>query len=261
MDNQRTVLLTGASGDVGSGFRDEYCARYRGAYRLRLGVREPGFRDDRFDDIARLEIEDLASCEKACAGADTVVHLAAEPDPDADFCAELVGPNVIGAWNMFEAARRARCRRVVYASSVQAIMGNPVDYQAHASEPPRPATMYGATKAFGEALCSVFSYSHSLSCIAVRIGAYVGDDDRDKVDKSANPQLLDIVVSQRDLAQLLHLCITAPDDVRYAVVNGLSDNRFKRMDLESTRALLGYAPEDDAFEWSDRVKFGPEARV
>lgn len=256
------VLLTGASGRIGSGFRDEYLRRYRASYDLRLGVHSPGFEDSRFKEIVRLDVENRASLSAALDGVDVVVHLAANPDWETeDFKNELLGPNIVGAYNLFEAARVAGCRRIVYASSVHAIMGYPVDFQVHEHDPARPDTLYGVTKVFGEALCSSFAYVHGMSCIAVRIGAYVPDEEKVKVVKSDNPQLLDIVISQRDMAQLLHRCVVAPDDVRYAIVAGLSDNRFKRMSIERAKSLLGYQPQDDAFEWSREVELGPEVKV
>lgn len=256
------VLLTGAGGTIGSGFRHEYLSRYRDAYSLRLGVHSSDFSDDRFDDIVRMDVEDEASLRLAVADVDVVVHLAANPDWETgDFDGELLGPNIVGAYNMFEAARLAGCRRVVYASSVHAIMGYPVDLQIHEHDPSRPDTLYGVTKVFGEALCSSYAYVHDMSCIAIRIGAYVPDEEKQTVVASDNPQLLDIVISQRDMAQLLHRCIVAPDDVRYAVIAGLSDNRFKRMSIERARELLGYAPQDDAFEWSLEVELGREEKV
>lgn len=256
------VLLTGAGGSIGKGYRDAYLRSYREHYRLRLGVHNPReLDDDRFDDISTLAIEDMRSVARACREVDVVVHLAASPDWQGEFRSELHDPNIVGAYNVFEAARKAGVRRIVYASSVHAIMGYPVDYQAHSDDPPRADTMYGVTKVFGEALCSSYAYEHGMSCIAIRIGAYVADADRQKVVESDNPQLLDIVISERDMTQLIHRCIVAPDDVRYAIVHGLSDNRFKRMDLESTRALLGYTPQDDAFAWSEKVDFGGEEKV
>lgn len=256
------VMLTGAAGTIGAGFRDEYIERYRDAYDLRLGVHSADFRDPRFDDIVRLEIEDCASLTRALQGVDVVVHLAANPDWDTeDFTDELLGPNIVGSYNVFEAARLAAVRRIVYASSVHAIMGYPLDLQAHEDGAPRADTLYGATKVFGEALCSSYAFLYGMSCIAIRIGAYVPDDERQKVIESDNPQLLDIVISQRDMAQLLHRAITVPEDVRFAVVSGLSDNRFKRMSIERARALLGYAPEDDAFAWTEKVRFGVETKV
>ena len=257
---QRRVLLTGAAGIIGRGFREEYLRRYTGEYALRVSGRRP-IGDTRFSDDVPADITNMSEMERACDGVDAVVHLAASPDWRGDFCDELFQPNIIGAYTVFEAARRAGCSRMVYASSVHAIMGYPVDVQAHAGDPPRPDTMYGVTKVFGEALCSSFAYEHDMSCIAIRIGAYVPDEEREKVVRSANPQLLDIMVSQRDMAQLIHRCITAADDVGYAVVNGLSDNRYKRMDIEGARSLLGYAPEDDAFKWSIEVGLGPEVKV
>lgn len=257
---RRTVLLTGAGGNVGRGFRDEYLARYRDAYDLRIGVRRPEHRDARFAENVVIELADVATLEAACRGVDTVIHLAANANWQARW-EDLVGPNIIGTYNMFEAARKSGVRRIVYASSVHAIMGHPLDYQTHHDGGPRPDTFYGATKVFAEGLCSTFAYMHHLSCIAVRIGAYVGAGEGDRVRESANPQLLDIVVSQRDLAQLLHRCVMAPDDVRYAIVNGLSDNRYKRMDIEHARQLLGYQPQDDAFKWSELVRLGAEAKV
>lgn len=259
MRPERLVLLTGAAGNIGRGFRDEYWRRYRDCYRLRLGVRQADFRDDRVDDVAVFSIEDAEGTLAAMRGVDTVVHLAGNADWQASFDA-LVGPNLIGVSRVFEAAHLAGVRRVIFASSVHAIMGYPVDHQAHAHDPPRPDTLYGACKVYGEALCAVYAHMHGMSCLAIRIGAYVPAEAGDRVACTDNPQALDIAISQRDMAQLIHRCILAPDDVRYMVLNGLSDNRFKRMDLEDARAL-GYRPEDDAFRWSEKVRFGPEKKV
>lgn len=257
------VLLTGATGRIGSGFRADYTARYASEYELRLGVHDVSKLEsgDRSPDVVELDITDYASVERACRGIDTIVHLAASPNWLGDFCDELHTPNIIGAYHVFQAAKEAGCRRVVYASSVHAIMGYPVDYQAHTDDPPRPDTMYGVTKVFGEGLCSSFAYESDLSCIAIRIGAYVGDDEPERITDTANPQMLDITITQRDMSQLIHRCIMAPGDLKFAIVHGLSDNRFKRMDLESTRALVGYQPQDDAFSMSKLVQLGPEEKV
>jgi uronate dehydrogenase len=256
-----TVLLTGAGGDIGKAFTEAWLRNHRDDYHLRPAYRRESSIDSRLDHAVVVDIEDRDAVLRACRDVHTVVHLAANADWQADFCDALAGPNIMGAFNVFDAAREAGVRRLVYASSVHAIMGYPVDFQAHANDPARPDTMYGVTKVFGEALCSSFAYEHGMSCIAVRIGAFVSDGDHAKVRDSDNPQLLDIVVSERDLTQLLHRCIVAPDDVDYAVVHALSDNRFKRMDIESTKRLLDYAPQDDAFAWSREVELGEEAKV
>jgi nucleoside-diphosphate-sugar epimerase len=257
----RKVLMTGAAGRIGTGFREEYLRHYQDAYELVLGIHHTDPHDERFATPTIVDVGEIEELRKAFTGIDTVVHLAANADWQADFCAGLLGPNVVGTYHVFEAARLAGCRRIVYASSVHAIMGYPVDYQAHAEDPPRPDTLYGTTKVFGEALCSSYAYCHGLSCIAIRIGAYISEADWPKLRQSNNPQQLDIAVSQRDLSQLIHLCIQAPESVHYGIVNGLSNNRFKRMDLESTKQLLGYEPQDDAFHTSMAVHLGQERKV
>lgn len=240
------VVLTGAEGRIGSGFRDEYVDHYHEAYRLRLAVRDAGFRDDRFPDVHRFDLADPESVSAVVAGAHTILHLAA----NASFAAnleELLEPNLIGLVNLFGAARRAGCRRIVFASSVHAVMGWPAGHQVQAAEGPRPECLYGASKVFGEALCSVFSSRYGISCIAVRIGAYV---ERGRLSQMIErfPESVDIAVTQRDLADLLHRCVVAPASVDYAIVHGLSGNRFNRLDMTETERLLGYRPTDDAFE-------------
>lgn len=54
-------------------------------------------------------------------------------------------------------------------------------------------------------------------------------------------------LSRRDMVQMLTRCIEV-EAVQFAVVHGISNNRFKRLDLSDTRALLDYRPRDDAFE-------------
>ncbi len=101
--------------------------------------------------------------------------------------------------------------------------------------------MYGVSKCFGEAVAACFAAS-DLSSIAIRIGAY----DAPWIHEHPTAEAMSMYVSARDMNQLLTRCVDA-EDIPFAIVHGLSNNRFKRMDLSSTRDLLGYAPEDDAF--------------
>jgi uronate dehydrogenase len=239
------VVVTGAEGRIGSAFRDAYQSKWRGAYRLRLAVRDTSFSDPRFDDVRRFELNELTSVEHAIEGARAILHLAANAHDDAVF-GELLEPNLVGVQNVFEAARRAGVARVVFASSIHVVLGRPGDYQTHVAEPPRPDCLYGATKTFGEALCSVYSDDEHLSAIAVRIGAFVPDSELARW-ASDQPEYLSMAVTGRDLCELLHRCLVAPSDLRFGVVHGLSNNRYKWLEMESTRALVGFTPRDDAF--------------
>ena len=106
----------------------------------------------------------------------------------------------------------------------------------------RPVNMYGASKCFGEATASAFAAQEGLSAIAVRIGAY----EAPWLAADLSPLNLSAFVSARDLNQLLVRCIETPS-IHFAIVHAISDNRIKRVDIEETRRVLGYQPEDDGF--------------
>lgn len=245
---RRKVLITGASGRIGSCF-----ARLEGSrYDLTLMIR-PGSRPDRalakLGRVVECELADLAGLQAACRGIDTVLHLAGNPHPDATW-EELLEPNVLGIYNVLAAAKSAGCRRVVFASSIHAISGYPPDVQARTSEAVNPGDLYGATKCFGEALGRYFSGQEGLSFIAVRIGAF---QSLAEARAAESVPLMDSFVSERDLCQLLAKCI---DDERlqFAIFHGVSDNRFKRMDISDARELLSYAPQDDMTAENPRLK-------
>ena len=116
---KRHVLITGGAGRVASILRQHWGTRYR----LRLADVRPVVDLDRHEEYVELDITDLGSFTVACEGIDTILHLAADPSPQADFYQSLLSLNIIGGYNGFEAARRAGCRRLVFASSINALLG------------------------------------------------------------------------------------------------------------------------------------------
>ena len=192
-------------------------------------------------DVILLDVADADACAKACAGVDTVIHLAADPSPEADWESSLLANNIQGVVNVFRAASEAGCQRVIFASSVHAVGGYPPETPIADNAPPRPTNLYGASKAFGEAVAATYAAS-GLSGIAIRIGAY----DAPWFYAEGDARAASAYVSVRDMNQLLMRCIETPG-IDYAVVAGISDNRHKRFDLVLTRELLGYAPRDDGF--------------
>jgi nucleoside-diphosphate-sugar epimerase len=238
----RNVLLTGAGGRIGTAFRAFVGDRYD----LRLVDRDASKVVDAGDyPVIEAELSDLAACQEVCAGIDTVVHLAADANAHADFYESLLDNNVKACYNIFRAAKDQGCKRVIWASSIQVIEGYPLDVQAHPESPIKPMNMYAAAKAFGEAMCHYFAYAEGLSCIAVRVGAYEHEG------QIPNGRMLSAFVSKRDLSHLLVQCIEV-EDLQFAILHGVSDNRFKRMDITSTRALVGYRPTDDSFQMFDK---------
>jgi nucleoside-diphosphate-sugar epimerase len=239
---RRKVLLLGGTGRVGPGIIQEYLENYTKSYDLILGYhrKKPSVELKSL----KIDLKNINSLRKAFKGVDVVVNLAANSTPEAKFV-EIIEPNVIGAYNVFEAARLAKCSRVVFASSVHTIKGHEHGREIGPDDAPRPLNFYGASKVFGEALCSVFSNKYDLSCFAVRIGAYVSEDQQDIVCRTRSDY--DYVISQGDLGQLIHKCIMAPKKLMYGIFSGTSDNEHKRMELRHTRRALGYKPKDDAF--------------
>ena len=229
------VLVNGAASKVGRAFLDFA----KGRFEFRL----VDLKKDSKAGIFATDIRDLDACREACDGMDTVVHLAADPSTDADFLSSLLDTNIKGTFNIFRAAKDAGCKRVVFASSAQATEAYPVDEQVRTQMPVRPKNLYGVSKCFGEALAAYFAYNEDLSAIAVRIGCFENPNDHE----SLNARNLSAFISPRDLGQLLVKCIEVKD-VTFAIVHGVSENRFKRLNLSETKALLGYNPVDDAFK-------------
>jgi len=236
------ILLTGATGRIGASFFESAKDRYhfRLAARRIERLQNPGEHE-----TMRLDVANLGACQSACQGMDVVVHLAADPSPSADFYGSLLDNNLKGAYNIFRAAADQGCRRVVYASSIQIIEGYPLDVQARPDMPVRPVNMYGACKAFGEATAHYFAAVEKLSSLVVRIGNYQGNSD----SMEADGRRLSAWISERDMNQLFSRCVEAPPDLMFGIFQGVSDNRFKRMDITADRELLGYAPQDDSFRF------------
>jgi thioester reductase-like protein len=237
-----TVLVTGAAGNIGSYFAEHYHTLYN----LRLMIRpgsEPPPRLETCGEIVEADLSDCHALRAHCEGADTVLHLAGEPSPSAVWDDLLTG-NIVGTYNLFTAAKAAGCKKVIYASSIHAVSGYPADVQVKTTDPVNPGDLYGVSKCFGEALGRYFACQEGLHVIALRIGGFQPVEYAKKAEGLA---MMDAWVSRWDLAKLLHLCI---DDERlqFAILNGLSDNRFKRLDMTEAMELLGFRPEHDFTE-------------
>lgn len=251
MKKRLKVLLLGGTGRIGPGIIEEYLNNYKQYYDLILGYhsKKSNYKELKF---VKVDLNNINILKKAMKGISIVINLAANSDPNENNFERILKPNIIGAYNVFEAARLSKCKRVIFASSVHAIKGYPHDHLVSSKEVPMPLNLYGASKVFGEALCKVFSTKYRMSCLAIRIGAYVSNDK--KITICFTRHDYDYAISQRDMGQLIHKCIVAPKSVKYAILSGISDNDHKRMELRFTKKLINYKPKDDTFEMCRYIK-------
>ncbi len=236
--NGLNVLLTGACGKIGKTFFEASKDRYRFTLTDRV---EPDFAlgEHRF---VHADLSDKSVLASLLENIEVVVHLSGIPDPDASF-EELLPNNILATTYLFEAAVAAGVHRLVYASSAQAIEGYPVDREITPDMQVMPANLYGVSKCYGEALCGYYAARTPLSTIAVRIGAF----ERPQSADLNNARDLSAWLSPRDAVQLLQRAVET-QGVKHLVAHGISNNRFKRLDLSETTRVLGYQPVDDAFQ-------------
>jgi len=235
------VLVTGGCGKIGSCFVRFAADRYamRVVDRVAWDAAKLG---PLSGESLVLDLQDPSACREACQDVDMVVHLAADASPEAGF-ESLLANNIIATYHLFRAAREAGCRRFIYASSAHVVSAYPPDVQVKADMPVRPGNLYGVSKCFGEALSAHFAFSEGLPCIVVRIGAYASPEEYGDFPADERNAFL----SADDLNGLLIRCLETPD-ITFAIAHAVSDNRFKRLDLAETKALLGYDPQADAFD-------------
>jgi nucleoside-diphosphate-sugar epimerase len=275
MSEATTILITGAAGNLGAKLRRHLVGRYD----LRLLDINPRGDPTIFQaDLSRWDKRWVDQLH----GVNVVVHLAADPTAQQTW-PNLIGPNIDAVINVFRASVLAGVKRVVFASSNHVMGGyqdDPEPALLTPEVPPRPgthyvvdaelrdSTAYAAAKLFGERLGKCYGDAHGLSTIAVRIGwVRTGDNRAQDIPAERGSWYRLMWLSNRDFCQLMERCILAASTIRFAVVNGMSANPGMRWDIETTRRLVGYVPEDhgvaicpDHAPTGERPERSPEAR-
>ncbi|MDB5749803.1 MAG: udh [Ramlibacter sp.] len=235
------LLLTGAAGALGRQLRPRLRAR---CSLLRVSdvaaMEVPG----EGEEVVQAALEDRAAVHALVAGMDAVVHLggvSTEQPFDA-----ILPANIVGVYNLYEAARLHQVRRIVFASSNHVTGFYRQDQVIDAAMPVRPDGYYGLSKAFGENLSRFYFDRYGIETVCLRIGS--------SFPEPKDRRMLATWLSYRDLERLVVASLTAPV-VGHSIVYGMSDNATSWWDNTSARHL-GYRPQDS----SEPFRAGAEAR-
>jgi nucleoside-diphosphate-sugar epimerase len=243
----KTVAITGAAGNIGSRLREHLA----GKYELRLISLQPIPGEKAL--VVNIA-EGLEALIAAFKGVESVIHLAASPAVDSPWDAVLHN-NIIGTYNVFEAARQAGAKQLIFASSNHAVGTYEQEFEPGPHRPNekmidqfvpiRPDSLYGVSKVFGEALGRYYADHLGMHVISLRIG-WITPTNVPEGNNLAEPGVA-IWQSHEDFGQLVEKCLDA-QEIQFDIFYGISDNPFHFFDIEHAREEIGYQPHDSSQE-------------
>ena len=238
MARDRRILITGAAGGIGRALRAGLRGRYAA---LRLADIAPLGEASEGEELVAMDLSDLAAVEQAARDVDAIVHLGGNSLEAAwdDICAN----NIVGTYNLYEAARRCGVARVVFASSNHVVGFHRRERTVGPDSPLRPDTRYGVSKAFGEAIARLYADKHGVASVCLRIGQFR--------PKPTNVRMLSLWISPRDMVQLVQRSLDAPG-VHFEIVYGISGNSRAWYDNPGAERI-GFRPLDDAEAYAAEV--------
>jgi len=232
------ILMTGAAGGIGTSLRKLLPPIYPNLVLSDLKAPADLGAHEKFKAA---DLADLAQVEAICEGVDGILHFggySVEGPWDA-----ILQSNIIGGYNLFEAARKKRVKRVVFASSNHAVGFYPRHHRIGTDVTARPDSRYGVSKVFGEAVGALYADKHGLGVTCLRIGNFG--------EKAAGPP------PARDLAEAGRPGATLPDrarhpDIHFEIFYGASYN--ERVWWDNHRAYdLGYRPTGRAEDFREHA--------
>ncbi|WP_082505929.1 NAD(P)-dependent oxidoreductase [Deinococcus sp. Leaf326] len=234
-----SILLTGAAGIIGRTLREGL----RGIHPLLLSDiadLDPAMEGE---ILRPADLTDFKAVRTAVEGAEVVIHLGGIPDEHDH--AHIRAVNIDGTFHVLEAARQAGVQRIVFASSIHAVGGYPRPVLSGPTSPdllgmdtpPRPDSLYGVSKVYGEALGQMYADRYGLEFVAVRICSFE--------PQPQDARHLSTWLSPRDAVQLFRRAAEAPLKDNFLTVAGISGNTRRWM-RDDGWMQLGYIPQDDA---------------
>lgn len=234
----KKLVLTGAAGRLGSYLREPLSRMCDNL--VSTDIAENLGNSLANETYVQADLADLDAMTELLENADMVVHFGAIGD-EAPFDA-ILGPNIIGAYNIWEAAYRNGVRRVVYASSIHAVGMHSKADGIGIDAPHRPDSFYGLAKCFAEDLARMYWDKRGIEAVCMRIFSCA---------QVSNPRAVSTWLSYDDLIHLVQRAIDTPV-TGFSIVYGISDN--DRAPVDNTKARhLGYRPRDNAEQFASAI--------
>jgi len=226
--------MTGAAGGLGQAMRPRLkanCETLRLSDLNALDAAQPG------EELVQADLSDMDAVQQMVAGCQAIVHFGGISVEQP--WGPILQANIIGVYNLYEAARMHGVKRVVFASSNHVMGFYRQSEVVDAKSPPRPDGLYGLSKAFGEDISRLYFDRYGIETACVRIGSSY-PEPRDR-------RMLATWLSFDDLHRLITACLTTPV-LGHSVIYGTSDNSVSWYDNHLARHI-GYRPMDssDAF--------------
>lgn len=245
-----TVLITGAGGRVGTALR----RHLRGRFNLKLLDVRPVEGAEPGDQQVVADVASFAQVLEATRGVDAVVHLALASMPrfatQAERAQKTLSVDIPALYNVYESAHVNKVGAVVFASTNHVTGLNEEEgIISQPDLPVRPDGIYGAGKAFGEALGRYYADRRGVRVYCIRIANFPAGEEPGRAYEPGKSRWL----SPRDFAQLVWRCIEA-EHVPFGIFYGVSGGGEEKWDLTNAREVLGYEPLDNGSreEWQSR---------
>ena len=234
IQSHHRLLMTGAAGGLGQAMRTRLkanCAVLRLSDLSDMNPAQAG------EEVVQADLSDKAAVHNMVAGCQAIVHFGGISVEQA--WEPILQANIIGLYNLYEAARVHGVKRVGFASSNHVMGFYRQNEVVDATSPPRPDGLYGLSKAFGEDLSRFYFDRYGIETACLRIGS--------SFPEPKDRRMLATWLSYDDLHRLITACLTTPV-LGHSIVYGTSDNTVSWYDNRLAHHI-GYRPQDssDAF--------------
>ena len=234
----KKIVLTGAAGRLGGYLRKPLAAKCETLVSTDIApLTDPLIKGESF---VQADLADYAKMSEIIKGADMVVHFGGHPDEKR--FEDILHANIIGCYNIWQAAHEAGVRRIVYASSIHAVGLHPKTTAINIHTPHRPDSYYGLAKCFAEDMAKLYWDKKGLEAVCLRILSCAN---------VTNSRALDSWLSYDDLIHLVERAVDTPT-TGFAVIYGVSNNDRSPVD-NSGASFLGYRPRDNAEQFAEDI--------